>query len=199
MPRPLEPLDDEALLGAWMSGREAAFSELVSRHGPAVKGYALRMLQSPQQAEEVYVEAMVRLARLASRWERRGTVRAFLFTAAHRLCLDILRQRRVHAAAVPHLVDLAQARPPAPSPEAVALLGERAQALETALARLAPEHREVLLLRVVHGLSAAETGHALGLTPAQVDSQLSYARRQVRSLLAEPARREDPGVRREEA
>jgi DNA-directed RNA polymerase specialized sigma24 family protein len=65
------------------------------------------MLHSPQQAEEVYVETFLRVARDRVEWQQRGTVRGYLFTIAHRLCLDILRQRRVMREAVPHLVQFA--------------------------------------------------------------------------------------------
>lgn len=100
------------------------------------------MLHSPQQAEEVYVETFLRVARTTV-WEERGTVRGYLFTIAHRLCLDILRQRKVTRLAVPHLVELAEARPPTPSPE------------------------------------------ALGLDEDQVNSQVSYARKRLRTWMEE--------------
>lgn len=159
----------------------------MTRHGEAIKGYALRMLHSPQQAEEIYVETFLRVAKTKGEWVDRGTVRGFLFTIAHRLCLDILRQRKVTRAAVPHLVELAEARPPAPSPEAQAALREQATVLEELLARLPTEHRQVLLMRVVHGLSAAETAEALGLDEDQVNSQLSYARKRLRGWMEERA------------
>jgi RNA polymerase sigma-70 factor (ECF subfamily) len=154
------------------------------------------MLHSPQQAEEVYVETFLRVARDRVEWQQRGTVRGYLFTIAHRLCLDILRQRRVMREAVPHLVQLAETRPPSPSPEAQAVLSEQAAALEELLARLPAEHREVLLLRVVHGLSAAETAEALGLDEDRVNSQVSYARKRLRQWMDESSA---PARRREEA
>jgi RNA polymerase sigma-70 factor (ECF subfamily) len=182
----LDTLDDPQLLVAFSAGRDAAFTVLVGRHGEAIKAYALRMLHSPQQAEEVYVETFLRVARSKGAFEERGTVRGYLFTIAHRLCLDILRQRKVTRAAVPHLVEMAEARPPSPSPEAQAVLHEQAATLEACLARLPAEHREALLLRVVHGLSAAETAAALGLDEQQVNSQVSYARKRLRAWMEEP-------------
>lgn len=185
------PRDDDQLLRAFAGGDTRAFEELVGRYGGALKGYALRMLQSPQQAEEVYTETFLRVATHRGAWENRGTVRGWLFTIAHRLCIDILRQRKVARDAVPHLVDLSTVRPCPPSPEAQMVLRERAAMLEEGLARLPEEHRQVLLMRVVHGLSAAETGAALSLTESQVHSELSYARKRLREHLAEaePERR----------
>lgn len=182
---PLETYTDDQLLRAFARGQEAAFTVLVSRYGAPIKGYATRMLQSPQQAEEVYVETFLRVARTQGAWEDRGTVRGYLFTIAHRLCLDILRQRKVTREAVPHLVELADARPPAPNPEAQAVLHQQAALLEELMARLPAEHRQALLLRVVHGLSSAETAEALGLDEDQVNSQVSYARKRLRTWMEE--------------
>jgi RNA polymerase sigma-70 factor (ECF subfamily) len=196
---PLHALDDTQLLHAFSQGREQAFVVLVERYGEAIKGYAVRMLHSPQQAEEVYVETFLRIAKGKGSWEARGTVRGFLFTIAHRLCLDILRQRKVTRDAVPHLVEMAEARPPSPSPEAEAVLHEQAAVLERCLSRLPVDHRQALLMRVVHGLSAAETAEALGLDEDQVNSQVSYARKRLRQWMEEEPEAMSGRRRREEA
>jgi RNA polymerase sigma-70 factor (ECF subfamily) len=145
------------------------------------------MLHNAQQAEEVYVETFLKVAVSKGRFEERGTVRGYLFTIARRQCIDLLRQRKRSHAAVPHLVELEERRPLRPNPEAQALLNEQAATLERAMAALPEEHREVLLLRVVHGLSAAEVAEALGISEDQVNSQLSYARKRLRTLMEETA------------
>lgn len=178
---------DEQLIRAISRGDDRAFEVLVERHGSAIKAYSLRMLRSAELAEEVYTETFLRvLEARGRRWQARGSVKGYLFTIAHRLCLDELRRRRTRRDAVPGLIALAESRPVRPSPEAVAVLGQRADQLEEALQALPREHRTVLLLRVVHGLSAAETGRATGLTVEQVHSQVSYARKRLRELLADP-------------
>ncbi len=179
---------DPQLLSAYRGGDERAFELLVHRHGGAIKSYALRMLHNPEQAEEVYEETFLRVASARGRWEERGTVRGWLFTIAHRLSLDMLRRRQVRQRAIPHLVQMERYRV-SPSPEALAELGQRAQQLEAALGRLSEEHREILLMRLVHGLSAKEAGQALGLEVDQVHSLLSYARKRLKQELVVPARR----------
>lgn len=173
---------DEELMGAWMRGDERAFSTLVRRHGAAIKGFAFRMLRNDDEAEDVLSETFLRMA--TSAWKPSGSARGWLFTIARRLCLDILRHRRILRASVPHLVELDWGAP-TPNPEARALLKEQAEWLEAGLARLPEEHREVLLLRMVHGLSAAEVGMVLGLQEDQVHSQVSYARKRLRLVLEE--------------
>lgn len=180
---------DEALLAHFARGRQDAFTELVRRYGAAIKGFAIRMLHSPEQAEEIYVETFLRVANSRGRWELRGTVRGYLFTIARRLCLDELRHRQVQRRAYDTVVEIDWAWSP-PSPEARCALGQTADALERALARLPSEHRDVLLMRTVHGLSAEETALATGLSEDQVYSQLSYARRRLRELMEAPRREE---------
>lgn len=183
-------LTDEQLLTRYRRGDKGAFEELVRRHGGAIKGFAFRMVQNHERAEEVYVDTFTRVATSAGEWEDRGTVRAWLFTIARRLCLDLLRRRATERRGLDGVLELERFRTPTPSPEAALALGEAAAQLERALAALPPEHREVLLLRTVHGLSAAETARTLGVAPEQVDSRLSYARKRLRAALEEqPPRR----------
>ena len=59
------------------------------------------------------------------------------------------------------------------------------RAVQQALDRLTPEHREVLLLRQMQGLSYQEIGAALSLEEGTVKSRLSRAKRQLRTILAE--------------
>jgi RNA polymerase sigma-70 factor (ECF subfamily) len=144
-----------------------------------------RLLRSPEEAEDVFGDTFIRVARAGGRWERRGSFRGYLFTIAHRLCVDILRKRRVEAMATPTLIALADSRQVTPSPEALASLGERATQLEQALAQLPEEHRTVLLLRAVHGLSGSDTARVVGIKESQVHSQLAYARKKLTELLPE--------------
>jgi RNA polymerase sigma-70 factor, ECF subfamily len=134
----------------------------------------------------VFVETFLRVARERDRWRPTGSVRGWLFTMAHRQCLDILRRRKRDAARELQVIALETARRQTDEGEG--------EALEAAIGRLGQEHREVILLRLVHGLSSAEAAAILGLDEEQVRSRLSYARKRVREMLeAEDIR---PGVRR---
>lgn len=179
-------LPDLDLLRAFFGGDQRAFEELVLRYGGPIKSYALRLLRDPEHAEDVYVDTFTRLACLQT-WEQRGTVKGFLFTVAHRLCLDRLRRRKTEREAHDGLVELTRRRSFAPSPEARAAWGQLAEQVEEAIGQLGEEHRQVLLLRTVHGLSGAEVAAALGLEEHQVRSQLSYARRCLKASLSDTA------------
>jgi RNA polymerase sigma-70 factor (ECF subfamily) len=182
-----ETTPDDQLLAAFGRGDDAAFATLVERHGAAIKTYALRMLRNAEAAEDVYVETFTRVAAQRGRWTPGGTVRGYLFTIAHRLCIDVIKRRQREIAGQAQVIELETHREVAASPEAVAILDQTAAALERAIAQLPEAHRQVLLLRVVHELSTEETAAIVGLGEEQVRSQLSYARKQLRVHLAEGA------------
>ena len=177
--------DDITLLRRFSRGDVRGFEELVRRHAAPVKAFARRMLRSAELSEEVFVDSFAKLAQAAGSWDDRGSVRGFLYTCARRHCLDVLRSRQMERQNEGRIIELERGWRWQPSPEAQAALGEFAEDLETAVASLPQIHREVLLLRVVHDLSGEEVAQILGLDEGQVRSQLSYARKLLKSALAD--------------
>ena len=101
------------------------------------------------------------------------------------LCIDIIRRQRTVAKHNDGVVAWTKRYQYSPSPEAEAILGERANLLEHALAKLKPDYRQVILLRCVHSLSAKETAAVLKIKASQVDSMLAYAKKLLKNQLAE--------------
>lgn len=86
------------------------------------------------------------------------------------------RNRSTATAVVPDRPD------PSAGPEDVLLAGERAELARQLLDRLPPAHRELLLLRVVNGLSAEQTGQALGMSAGAVRVAQHRALTRLRAL-----------------
>lgn len=177
---------DNKLLKAYAKGKDAAFAVLMNRHATAVKSYALRMLRNPEHAEEISAETFLRVAMNRGRWEERGiSFRSYLFTVANNLCIDRIRRSQVARKSAQGVLELTLHQKVRPSPEAEAILGQRASMLELGLAQLKEDHRQVILLRSIHGFTAKECSVILKCEPHQVDSMLSYARKKLREVLTE--------------
>ena len=101
------------------------------------------------------------------------------------MCIDLLRRQKVARQSAKGVLELTLHQQFKPSPEAESILGERASLLEQGLAALPESHRRVVMLRSIHGLSAKETALVIECDPGQVDSKLSYAKKMLRTILAE--------------
>ncbi|MBM74947.1 MAG: hypothetical protein CMK59_06075 [Proteobacteria bacterium] len=188
---------DQALLNAYVKGNERSFAVLMERHARALKAYALRLLKNQEQAEDVCSETFLRLAiHKNNLGGKEKSVRSYIFTIAHNLCMDRFRRLRTQRMHAENVLDLTVVQQSLPSPEAVAILGERAAMLEEAISRLGSEHRQVILLRSTHGFSAKETAEIMGIDSKQIDSLFSYAKKKLRMELASLAReiKEQGGV-----
>jgi RNA polymerase sigma-70 factor (ECF subfamily) len=86
-------------------------------------------------------------------------IAAHKVTDAHR---SAARNRALPVYDVPDQADSA------PDPEAVAISAATSQEVRDLLATLPEGHREVLVMRIVMGMSAEETGRALGMSPGAV-------------------------------
>jgi RNA polymerase sigma-70 factor (ECF subfamily) len=174
---------DRELLLAFARGDDHAFEILVQRHGSGIKSYAHRMLRNAETAEDVYVETFTRVVQERSRIRPIGSVRGYLYTIAHHLCISLLRRRGTERDGEYQISLAEHGWNLFPDGEDHTRAAELFADLEHGISRLSSRHREVLLLRVVHGLSTRETGLITGQDDGQVRSQLSWARKRLRSFL----------------
>jgi RNA polymerase sigma-70 factor (ECF subfamily) len=107
-------------------------------------------------------------------------VRSWLFGIARRQAHNTLRRRGIPIAGIE---ELDQAPANEPEPEALLLTKTAYYDLLRAMARLAPQHREVLVLTFVNELSYQEAAAILGVPVGTVKSRLSNARHALRALV----------------
>lgn len=182
-PLPVPERTDDQLLRAWSDGEEPAFDELYHRWAGRVTAFCLRMLGRREEAEEICVDTFARV--VEGRARPTGSFRSWVFTVAHRACVDRLR-RRARTARIVSLFGAVET--PAADPEEGLLRGERERALAHAIESLPVDHRAIVLLATIQELPAREVGQILGLTDQQVRSQLSYARKLLRDQIPEEVR-----------
>jgi len=170
-------------------GVEAELEERLEGHRAELVGYCSRMLRSPVEAEDAVQETMVRAWRGYDRFEGRSALRTWLYRIATNVCLDLLGSsgRRAHpidlspgAAAEESRDPRRRARATAPEPadpaDVAVSRDEVHRALDTALWRLPPRQRAVLILRKVVRWRAQEVADLLGVTVVSVNSALQRAR-----------------------
>jgi RNA polymerase sigma factor (sigma-70 family) len=173
-------LSDRELLRRFASDRdEAAFGELLRRHGPMVLRVSRRLLRNEQDAEDVFQAAFLVLARQAgsSRW--RESVANWLYGVARRLAL------KARAAAARR-----EARAGRPTERRVSdplaeLTVREAQAiLDEELTRLPERYRGPLVLCHLEGATRDEAARQLGWSLGTLRRRLEQGRGLLRGRLA---------------
>jgi RNA polymerase sigma factor (sigma-70 family) len=148
---------------------------LYRRHAADVYRYALMMLDSPADAEDVTQTTFLNAYRALLRGERPRHTGSWLRTIAHNLCLQHFRQ----ASRRPSEVELED--------EAAELVSEHqafvVEDLSRALGQIPVNQRAALLMRELEGRSIAEIATVLGVSKSAVETLLFRARRGVREQL----------------
>jgi RNA polymerase sigma-70 factor (ECF subfamily) len=183
---PADARTDPELLAAIRAGDPGALSALLARHAPTVMRFAMKLCGNPADAEDVLQETLLAAARGARDLRGDAALSTWLYTVARSHCIK-KRRRSVHAptAIEPLPAGDAPIASDAPTPEDALAGREIGTALERALASLDDASREVLVLRDVEGLSAAETAEVVGASVDAVKSRLHRARASVRAALAD--------------
>jgi RNA polymerase sigma-70 factor, ECF subfamily len=194
------PAAEPALVERCRQGDPQAFARLVALHESMVLNLAGRLLGDREEARDIAQDVFLQVYRTLARFQGRSTLRTWIYRIVVNQCRNRQRwwRRRRRAAACPldaiTAADEAQLAAVAPGESPFERLArrERARRLESALLVLSFDHRAVLLLREVEGLSCEETGATLALPVGTVKSRLARARDSLRCALAAPAGEERP-------
>jgi RNA polymerase sigma-70 factor (ECF subfamily) len=186
--RGLEQATDRDLAGLLLQdGDENAFRELYRRHTPRLYQFVVRMLGGAEaEAEDVVQETWIRAAERLDgfRWESQFAT--WLTGIGVNLCRDRLRRDARRQELQP--LDGVE-------PHTRASQHEERIDLERAIALLPAGYREVLILHDIEGFTHGEIGERLGIAEGTSKSQLFFARRAMRNLLA-PLKEREYGIER---
>src|SRR5256885_3390521 len=168
--------NDRLLLRARRGDREA-FRALYRELYDPVARFVGRRVRQREDAEDVISRTFERLLlHLESFDEERGGALPFALAIARNLMLDDLRAQRPGVPLDEAAAELVETR----TPLAELLRGEEVRVAREKLVALAPDVRELLMLRYGDGLSALEIGQLLRLSTAAVRQRLSRAVRSLR-------------------
>ena len=178
-------------IDALKAGDRAAFAQLVETYSPHIYRLALKILNDPQDAEDVLQETFIKALKNLPAFEGRSSISTWLYRIAVNEALMLIRRQK------PGAVSLDQEKEDAEGqiepfeivdwcclPEGELLSGEARHFLDEAIQKLSPALKAVFILRDIEGLSVRETSEALGVTEAVVKTRLLRARLNLREELS---------------
>jgi RNA polymerase sigma-70 factor (ECF subfamily) len=164
-----------------------ALEELCAREWKPIYTVLFHIVGDPTEAQDLTQEVFLRALRSLDRYEDRGIpFRAYLMTIARNLARNHWRSLRWQAGG---LNDAGNISTSADDPVDHALLWDELERLQQGLDDLSADHRQVLELRIIEGLSAAEVGRRMGRSPDAVRQLQRRAILTLQSLVKAGAKR----------
>jgi RNA polymerase sigma-70 factor (ECF subfamily) len=157
-------------------GDRAALGELVTEHYPRVYRFCARRL-GDDLAQDAAQETFLTVQRTIKRFEARSAFETWLLGIAHNHCRNLARKKMRDPMSLHEAFEQ-------PVHDHAASVVENEQ-LRCALDKLSPEHREVVLLHEIEGLTYAEVAQIAGVPEGTVKSRLYHAFRNLREHMAE--------------
>ena len=189
----MTPTDWDLVQGARRGDREA-FRSLVERYQHKVTALATGMLRNRDDALDVVQDTFTKAYQSLERFKGESSFYTWLYRITMNLCIDHQRrtarmpQAQLEASESPEeapIINAARGDAERDDPLQRLHEAEVGQRIRQAIAELTPEHRAVILLREVEGLSYEEISRALECPKGTVMSRLHYARRHLQARLRE--------------
>lgn len=162
-------MNDQETIRRCLNGDRDAFRHLVEQYQNEAAGHAVAILGNAADVQEAVQEAFIDAFQALPRFDTSRRFYPWFYALLRNRCFRLLRKRV----------------PTESLDSAVILSGsvEETIALERALLKLAPEDRELILMRGMDGLSYQELSEWLGIPQGTVMSRLFHARRKLRELM----------------
>ena len=181
-----------------LGGDVNAFERLVTDYEKNVYSIALRMTGNSEDAADMTQEAFIKAYNSLGSFRGDSKFSVWLYRIVSNVCLDFLRSRTRKPTVSLSVEDdegeeaQLDVADESQSPE---LLLERSltrDAVRRGLAQLAPDYRQILLLREIQGLSYEEISQALSLDLGTVKSRIFRARKKLCAFLIADGNIPDP-------
>jgi RNA polymerase sigma-70 factor, ECF subfamily len=179
-------LNDWELVQKCQAGEMSAFQELVSRYHQKVYLVILGLLRNREDALEVAQETFFRAYRKIKSFQGGSSFYTWIYRIAVNLSIDAQRRQKRNPLDFRESMDrlLETQNEVARDPFSDVHDKELRETLLKAINDLTPEHKAVIVLRTIEGLSYKDIGEILGCSEGTVMSRLHYARKKLHDKLS---------------
>jgi RNA polymerase sigma-70 factor (ECF subfamily) len=185
-----EPVDDRELVAGAKRGDRDAFKTLFERYHRRAYALALGVVRNPDDALDVVQDAFIKAHRHLDKFEGNSSFYTWLYRIVMNLAIDHLRKNRRQK---PVELDETRVDPDADDPLLPRILGgnpgralldkQIRGRIDQALDELSDNHRSVLVMRELEGLSYEDMAQAMSCSKGTIMSRLFHARRNMQKRL----------------
>jgi RNA polymerase sigma-70 factor (ECF subfamily) len=187
-----DPDGDFRLVARAQQGDMSAYDALVTRHRGRIFAMIRNMIHQEADAWDLSQEVFIKAWQALPRFEAKARFSTWLYRIAHNAVYDWTRRRKIESVGELNdgifereRIDSASFTTPSggETPDDSLVQGELRAKIAVALGKISPEHREVVLLKDVQGLSYKEIAVVMSCEIGTVMSRLYYARQKLQTLL----------------
>lgn len=184
--------DSEKNLLEWAkAGDMGAFEQLIEGYQRRIFNICLRMLCNYDDASDLSQEVLIRIYKSIMNFKEQSSFSTWIYRITTNVCLDEIRRRKnKKTISLDEEIKLdegemkRQIESDEPTPEDIAEKEELKKLVNDAIAILSEEHRIVIVLRDIQGLSYEEIAKALNLPEGTVKSRINRARLALKNILS---------------
>lgn len=184
--------DDQALVERAKNNDSAAYDQLIRRYQERIYALVYHMTSNHEDANDLVQETFIKAYNALKSFKGDSSFYTWVYRIAVNKTINFLKQRKnkVHmslndldfnAEHDPDLVALISDK----TPRRALNLSELQEKLNAAMQKLSEQHRMVVTLHDIQGLSHEEIGKIIGCNVGTVRSRLFYARQQLQGFLAD--------------
>ena len=180
-----------------LGGDPAAYRQLVETYQGRIYGMVCGMVRDPEEARDVTQDVFIKAYQSLERFRIDSNFYTWIYRIAMHRAIDHLRKKKRRPVqvyddevATHHGGELSpdHARE---SPDATLQRSRLRAQIQEAISKLSPDHRQVIVLRELEGLSYREIAEILEVPEGTVMSRLFHARRKLLEVMQPMLERED--------
>ena len=184
--------DDEALVTRTQRGDSAAFDELIQRYKERLYATVYHMTSNHEDANDLVQEAFIKAYKSIGSFKGQSSFYTWIYRIAVNRTINFIKRRRNknhfslddvdgNIQTDPDFVELMSHT----TPRREVGLHELQERLNEALQKLSEDHRAVVTMHDIQGMTHADIAKVMHCSEGTVRSRLFYARQQLQGLLGE--------------
>lgn len=186
-----DEVSDIDLVKRSQAGDTRAFDVLVTRYRGRIYAMTYHLIQNETEARDLAQEAFIKAWRALPNFKLDAGFYTWLYRIAHNVSYDWLRKKKIQGDGefdderTEHRVAAGAETTPKGdfAPDTAMRNAELGQRIQAAIAKLSPEHRQVIILREIEGLAYEEIAALIPCSLGTVMSRLFYARKKLQEQL----------------
>ena len=176
---------DAQLYLALKAGQTAALGILYDRHAGLVYGIALKVLENPQEAEDLTQDIFLNFVKIGSYEPSRGSLRTYLAILTRSRAVDRVRSRRNTRELLKKWGHSRESETATDSLLEKVSRSEQSQEVKAALAQLSDEQQQILRMAYYDGLSQSEIANQLEIPLGTVKARARRGLLKLRQALTD--------------